>query len=331
MSQEVLSILKDQDLREIQEDPLGSQAWQLDRVYPGAHADTETPAVLRPCNASDPRQLWGSSYSQTVDVPVLGVTRPPVPMIRNSGSASYCLTAACSPNATGNALTIRQCKDWNHDQCPGFGGQVWQPHTAGRGADLHVIVSNRTSNASDPHAPGLCLTAPTAAADSRNTQAEDRASASDQVMVGMEECADASDGQTWKWKIDPLSGGDAHPDHPGTTIEAMGAPHKGECLSTAFTEGEMNEVYVGHLESKETAGKFEGSWVVAFFNRTPLPRPFGVDLKRLRYSGKISVDSWKATDIWGKADLGTMHASEPLTKIVAAHDVALFRLDAVVS
>ena len=58
MSQPILGILKNQDLRRIQEDPLGKQARQLDRAYPGAHAETETAAVLRPCNGSDSRQLW---------------------------------------------------------------------------------------------------------------------------------------------------------------------------------------------------------------------------------------------------------------------------------
>ena len=62
MSQPILSILKNQDLRKIQEDPLGKQARQLDKAYPGAHAETETAAVLRPCNGSDSRQLWGGNY-----------------------------------------------------------------------------------------------------------------------------------------------------------------------------------------------------------------------------------------------------------------------------
>jgi hypothetical protein len=66
MSHDILAILKNQDLRAIQEDKLGNQAKQLDRAYPGAHANTQTPAVLRPCNASDPQQLWGSSYSNPV-------------------------------------------------------------------------------------------------------------------------------------------------------------------------------------------------------------------------------------------------------------------------
>ena len=57
MSQPILDILTNQDLRKIQEDALGAQAYQLDKVYPGAHAATQTPAVLRPCNASDPRQV----------------------------------------------------------------------------------------------------------------------------------------------------------------------------------------------------------------------------------------------------------------------------------
>jgi hypothetical protein len=66
MSKEILAILKNQDLRKIQEDKLGNQAKQLDKAYPGAHADTQTAAVLRPCNASDAQQLWGSSYANGV-------------------------------------------------------------------------------------------------------------------------------------------------------------------------------------------------------------------------------------------------------------------------
>ena len=66
MSQPILEILKNQDLRKIQEDRLGSQAKQLDPAFPGAHADTQTAARLRPCNSSDPQQLWGSSYGNPV-------------------------------------------------------------------------------------------------------------------------------------------------------------------------------------------------------------------------------------------------------------------------
>ena len=73
-------------------------------------------------------------------------------------------------------------------------------------------------------------------------------------------------------------------------------------------------MYVGQLGSKETPGKHKGSWVVrftsnpppvlvihgrvdfeqiaclwlqvAFFNRTPLARPFTIDLHRLQDVGK---------------------------------------------
>lgn len=66
MSGPILDILRNQDLRNIHEDKLGSQAKQLDPVYPGAHSATQKPAVLRPCNASDSQQLWGSSYGNPV-------------------------------------------------------------------------------------------------------------------------------------------------------------------------------------------------------------------------------------------------------------------------
>ena len=62
----------------------------------------------------------------------------------------------------------------------------------------------------------------------------------------------------------------------------------------------MNEVYIGKLESTETPGTHDGSWVVALFNRSPLPRPLSVDLHRLQFASERVgvVDSWTATDIW---------------------------------
>ena len=80
---------------------------------------------------------------------------------------------------------------------------MWYPRSAsgrsGRtGKDLWRLVSNRTHNNSDPHAASLCLTAP---------KAEGR-------VVRLEACADGDDSQAWRWSIDPMSGGNAHPDHP---------------------------------------------------------------------------------------------------------------------
>lgn len=97
----------------------------------------------------------------------------------------------------------------------------------------------------------------------------------------------------------------------------------------------MNEVYVGKLESKDTPGTHEGSWVVAMFNRSPLPRPITLSLQRLEYFGSnLAVNSWTGTDIWAedpsKKDMGTLRSADgPLTRVVAPHDTALLRLDAV--
>ena len=41
---QILAILKNQDLRKIQEDKLGDQAKQFDKAYPGAHANTQAQA-----------------------------------------------------------------------------------------------------------------------------------------------------------------------------------------------------------------------------------------------------------------------------------------------
>lgn len=265
---------------------------------------------------------------------MLGVTTPPLPRIRNSGSTTHCLsTQACQPNSSSTPLFIRQCDDWNHDTCSvqsvAFAGQIWRPHTAGAGDDVHVIVANVFLNNSDPHAASLCLTAPPAAVAPSTRQDE----VIDAHAVRLEPCEDLSDGQTWKWAIDPMTSGDAHPDHPGTTIESMA--RKGQCLSTSFTEQEMNEVYVGKVESEEKPGTHEGSWVVALFNRSPLPRPITLSLQRLEYSGvRVAVNSWIGTDIWAedpsKKYLGTLRSSDgPLTRVVAPHDVVLLRLDAV--
>jgi hypothetical protein len=126
--------------------------------------------------------------------------------------------------------------------------QIMRPHTAGAGADVHVIVSNVSQNESDPRSPSLCLTAPPATQqqvrkrlflhpicdaetrtfvkagsghtcwesskrevfsqprDSQHVVEAGVAEADD--VVKLEPCADVADGQTWKWKIDPLTGGD---------------------------------------------------------------------------------------------------------------------------
>eukprot|EP01046_Picozoa_sp_COSAG06_P004490 COSAG06_NODE_187_length_20790_cov_46.433232_16_plen_136_part_00 len=129
--------------------------------------------------------------------------------------------------------------------------QIMRPHTAGAGADVHVIVSNVSQNESDPRSSSLCLTAPPATTtqqqvrkrlflhpicdaetrtfvkagsghtcwesskrevfsqprDSQHVVEAGVAEADD--VVKLEPCADVADGQTWKWKIDPLTGGDA--------------------------------------------------------------------------------------------------------------------------
>jgi hypothetical protein len=267
-------------------------------------------------------------------MPVLGETPDPVPRIRNSGSTTHCLsTQACQPNSSSTPLFIRQCDDWNHDTCSvqssAFAGQIWRSHTAGAGEDIHVIVANVSLNNSDPQAASLCLTAPPTTLATNAAQG----GVTDADTVRLEPCAAMADAQIWKWSTDPLTSGDTHPDHPGTTIESTA--RTGQCLSTSFTEQEMNEVYVGKLESKEKPGTHEGSWVIAMFNRSPLPRPITLSLQRLEYyGGRLAVNSWNGTDIWAKKqskkDMGTLRSSDgPLTRVVAPHDVVLLRLDAV--
>ena len=117
MSEPILDILRNKDLRKIQEDPLGKQARQLDTAYPGAHADTETAAVLRPCNSSDSQQLWGSNYGSCPSGNWVGSCEyapAPIPMIRNAGSTTHCVSAQCQPANASTPLTVRQCDDWNH-------------------------------------------------------------------------------------------------------------------------------------------------------------------------------------------------------------------------
>ena len=58
-----------------------------------------------------------------------------------------------------------------------------------------------------------------------------------------------------------------------------------------------------------------------------------VDLHRLEFTGRVSVNSWTGTDIWAEdsanKDMGTLRSSDgPLTRVVAPHDVVLLRLDA---
>ena len=144
-------------------------------------------------------------------MPVLGETPDPVPRIRNSGSTTHCLsTQACQPNSSSTPLFIRQCDDWNHDTCSvasaAFAGQIWRPHTAGVGEDVHFIVANVTLNNSDPLAKSLCLTAPPASGNPSAAEGD----MVDAGVVRLEPCADmevdGADEQTWKWTIDPLSG-----------------------------------------------------------------------------------------------------------------------------
>ena len=192
---------------------------------------------------------------------------------------------------------------------------MWYPRSAGLGSDIWRLVSSRTQNSTDPHAPELCLTAPTV----------------DNAPVQLELCLNGSDAQVWRWSIDPMSGGNAHPDHPGTPIASLAQP--GQCLSSNFSLEQMNEVYVGQLSNAH--GKPDGSWVVALFNRTPLPRPMWLELSRLLIQQATSAQpppsAWTGVEIWaadGKRELGTLTATQTLRRTVAAHDVALFRLDA---
>ena len=190
---------------------------------------------------------------------------------------------------------------------------MWYPRSAGLGSDTWRLVSSRTQNNTDPHAPELCLTAPTV----------------ENGPVRLEICANGSETQAWRWLIDPMSGGNAHPDHPGTPIASLGRP--GQCLSTDFTDAQMNEVYVGQLSNAH--GKSDGSWVVALFNRTPLPRAMWLELSRLQHatSSQPPPSAWTGVEIWaadGKRELGTLPATQTLRRTVAPHDVALFRLDA---
>lgn len=129
--------------------------------------------------------------------------------------------------------------------------------------------------------------------------------------------------------MDPMTGGNAHPDHPGSPIASVS--HPGQCLSTDFSDTEMNEVYIGPIANAQ--GKSDGSWVVAFFNRTPLPRLMWLDLRRLQQvtSSQPAPSSWTGLEIWaasGKRELGALPATQTLRRTVPAHDVALFRLDA---
>ena len=97
----------------------------------------------------------------------------------------------------------------------------------------------------------------------------------------------------------------------------------------------MNEVYIGQLANAK--GESDGSWVVALFNRTPLPRAMWLELSRLQQQARQATDNqlapsaWTGLEIWaaeGKRELGTLTAKQTLRRTVAAHDVALFRLDA---
>ena len=51
----------------------------------------------------------------------------------------------------------------------------------------------------------------------------------------------------------------------------------------------MNEVYIGQLANAN--GESDGSWVVALFNRTPLPRAMWLALSRLQQQATNSEQS----------------------------------------
>jgi len=308
MGQPIVQILKDLELRAIHEDELGRQARPLHDYYPGFHSDTSTAAVLRPCDSSDPQQLWGSSASNAVDMPLPGVTVPPIPRVRNTGALTHCLSVpSCQPKGSTSPI-IRQCEDWTGDHCnvfPNFPTQIFIPRTARDGSTDVQLVANISTNNSEPTAQQLCLSA---FADS----------ASDVPSLGP---CDASSTQTatkvqqsWQWSIDPATSGDSHPDHPGTLIRSVARP--GMCLATNFSEAERNEVYVGELAN--------GGWVVVFFNRTPIQRTLSLELGQLK---PVTACKWKARDIWSKQSLGILEAQGTLKRIVAAHDVSLIRLN----
>jgi alpha-galactosidase len=308
MSAEILQIVKNKELRRIHEDPLGLQAEPLDDFYPGYHAETATVSVLRPCVPSDPQQLWGSSYEGRVSMPVVGVTTPPFPRVRNAGSVTHCLSVlSCEPSAT-SPLIIRQCDDWSKDPCVigdvPFPTQVFTPAApTHRPTDSPwALVANVTQNNSDPAAPLLCLTAPS----SGDVPLLDRC---DRVPGAV-----PSDRQGWWWEIDPATPGDAHPKHPGTLIRSVS--QKGMCLSTNFTAAQTNEVYAAGLEG--------GGWAIALFNRAPLPQTLSVQLSRLRPAPSCG---WIAHDIWGGRNLTGLGMNATISQTVAPHDVALFRLE----
>ena len=54
----------------------------------------------------------------------------------------------------------------------------------------------------------------------------------------------------------------------------------------------MNEVYIGQLANAK--GESDGSWVVALFNRTPLPRAMWLELSRLQQQ---AADKFADTDL----------------------------------
>ena len=315
MSAAVVEILKHSELRRIHEDPAGLQAKPLDDFYPGHHAEGATAAVLRPCDPADPQQLWGSSYGNPVDMPVVGVTAAPVPRVRNTGSVTHCLSvSSCEPNSSATPLIVRQCDDWTGDHCnafPNFPTQIFTPAklftpTAPKQQTAPdapwALVANVSQNNSNPAAPRLCLAAPLSG---------------DAPLV--EPChlapgATPSDRQGWRWAIDPATTGDAHSDHPGTLIRS--ASRRGMCLSTNFSAAQRNEVYAGGLEG--------GGWVLVLFNRAPLPQTLSVQLSRLQPAPSCG---WSARDVWGGRELAGLDVNGTISLVVAPHDVALLRLE----
>ena len=226
----ILAILNSAELRAIHQDRLGVQARPLGALfYPGYHADHATAAVLRPCNATDPQQLWGSSYSSSVDMPVAGVTAAPVARVRNSGSVTHCLSVPrCQPNGS-TPLTLRQCEDWTGDTCkafPNFPAQVFQRRSApvAPGVYAHAqqppvqLLSNLSLNNTNPLAPRLCLSAPVPAP--RGSEAVEVVTV--EVCEADSAATSAADRQRWWWDVDPATTGDAHPDHPGTLVRSVG-------------------------------------------------------------------------------------------------------------
>ena len=123
-----------------------------------------------------------------------------------------------------------------------------------------------------------------------------------------------------------------HAMHAIPFASHAGCHAHGRCLSSNFSASEINEVYAGELEG--------GRWVLALFNRTPLPQHITAFLAQLSpplfevplataapASAQGGHRHWSARDVWADRELGTFDAVGTIRRLVAAHDVALILLD----